>query len=46
MWGGMIRLDLLYLENGLQRTQDQRSELEIDMTWGLEMKIPTVTGSQ
>lgn len=26
--GGTIRLDLFYLENGLQRTQDQHSELE------------------
>lgn len=44
--GGRIRLDMLYLQNGLQRTQDQHSELEIDMTWGLEMKVPTMTGNQ
>lgn len=44
--GGTIRLDLFYLENGLQRTQDQHSELEIDMPGGLEVKIPTVTGNR
>jgi len=44
--GETIRLDLFYLEHGLHRTQDQHSALEIGMTWGLEMKIPPVTGNR
>ena len=37
---GVIRLDLVYLQNGLRSRQDQPPGLGIDMTWGLEVKIP------
>lgn len=43
---GVIRLDLVYLQNGLQSRQDQPPGLGIDMTWGLEVKIPPLTGNQ
>ena len=38
---GVIRLDLVYLQNGLRSRQDQPPGLGIDMTWGLEVKIPS-----
>lgn len=37
---GVIKLDLGYLENGLQSRRDQPPGLRIDMTWGLEVKVP------
>lgn len=42
---GVIRLDFVYLENGLQSRQDQPPGLGIDMTWGLRGEGTPLTGN-